>query len=124
MAENRKPRRGPGGPFQPGQSGNPGGRPANTAKYVRALMRKVSPETFASKVNALIESGDAGMLRWFGDKVLPSKLEVTGAEGEALVPQVLRFEAPAESAKAIATLLDRMGALDVPEERPAGEPVQ
>jgi hypothetical protein len=44
MAENSTPsgkkRRGPGRPFQAGQSGNPGGRPKGIAERVKALVGK------------------------------------------------------------------------------------
>lgn len=52
MAESSAPvrRRGAGRPFQPGQSGNPGGQPKGVAE-LRALARAHSPEAIGALVS-------------------------------------------------------------------------
>lgn len=57
MAENSiksvKPvKRGPGRPFQPGQSGNPGGRPKESGE-IRDLARQYSEEALQTLVNIM-----------------------------------------------------------------------
>jgi hypothetical protein len=64
MAENSEEtaKRGPGRPFQPGQSGNPGGRPKGLREW-RELCRDASPDALQVVVD-LLAKGDLTAARF------------------------------------------------------------
>ncbi len=84
MAENSsptaKPKRGPGRPFEPGQSGNPGGRPRGLASAVRETLKTATRDgedpafvlarffaaVVADPTNKLEHRMEAG--RWLSDR--------------------------------------------------------
>jgi hypothetical protein len=88
--------RGPGRPFKKGQSGNPGGRPKNIIREIREKYGK-DVDSIVEVVrdlarNPMVEPRDrvaAAKLfleRLLGRPVTP--MELTGAEGEPLVPKM------------------------------------
>lgn len=57
-------------PFQPGKSGNPGGRPAHQTKYLKALVRIVKQDDWKDIVKKAIEQakrGDKSARQWLSD---------------------------------------------------------
>ena len=61
MAENSAKaarKNGPGRPFQPGQSGNPGGRPP--ALLSRAILKKLTPERADKIAEELLKKAEEG----------------------------------------------------------------
>jgi hypothetical protein len=58
--EKKKRGRGRGRPFPPGQSGNPGGRPASWAEF-RAMCRERSAAAIEALMSAIDEGGPAGV---------------------------------------------------------------
>lgn len=108
MAENNEQsaskRRGPGRPFKPGQTGNPGGRPKGLAAMVREVVGEDGQQLV--KAMAVIAVGTAAQVRtFFGEHVkrtardrmqavefladrgfgkAPQEVSVTGADGGAV----------------------------------------
>lgn len=56
-------KRGPGRPFQPGQSGNPGGRVANQLSVAEVLRRKLSPDERADMLIELAQQAEDERVR-------------------------------------------------------------
>jgi Family of unknown function (DUF5681) len=81
MAENtaeKQRRRGPGRPFQSGESGNPAGRPKgarNRATMVAELLLDNEAEALTRKAIEQALSGDGAALRLCIDRILPPRKE-------------------------------------------------
>ena len=60
-----------GGKFKPGQSGNPGGRPADSPEVAKAkeLLRKLCPKA-AEVVERCLKSKKFGEQRWAAETIL------------------------------------------------------
>lgn len=65
-------------PWQPGQSGNPDGRPKSSKIWKDAIIRAIKRreqddpqalEKLADKLIAQVEAGDVGAIKEFGDRV-------------------------------------------------------
>lgn len=73
-AGNKQPSRGPGQPFRPGQSGNPGGRRAGTLNRVSVLVQRLMDDDAEAVILALIEAakgGDVGAIKLVLERVAP-----------------------------------------------------
>lgn len=85
-------RRGPGKPFQPGQSGNPGGRPKELAD-IKALAREHTTSAIerlafwlaSDNPKASVSAATALLDRGWGR---PAQA-ITGEDGKPLLPKVL-----------------------------------
>jgi hypothetical protein len=65
MAENtaaKQPRRGPGRRFEPGQSGNPAGKPKGCRNRAGILLEAISDADLAAIVTKLVTQAKAGDL--------------------------------------------------------------
>ena len=77
MAENStRKQRGPGKPFQPGQSGNPAGKPRgaknHATRMVQALLDSRGQEIAEKAINLAL-AGDGPVLRAILDRLCPAK---------------------------------------------------
>lgn len=92
---NLSPRRGKGRPFEPGKSGNPGGRPREVAE-IRELARKHGPEAI-KKLVALMYEADSDAVRVRAAEALLNRgygmptQAITGEDGVPLVINVVKF---------------------------------
>jgi hypothetical protein len=79
MAENtatKQPRRGPGRPFKPGQSGNPAGKPPGTRHRATMLAERLLDGEAEAMVRTAMEKakqGDMIALRLCLDRILPPR---------------------------------------------------
>ena len=73
MAANSKKtatrRRGPGRPFAPGESGNPGGRPKKDRQLTAALETIVDKTELAEKLWGLAKGGDLSAIKYIYDRL-------------------------------------------------------
>lgn len=78
MAENaeRKQRRGRGRPFEPGQSGNPAGKPRGSRHATTMLAEKLMSDDVEGVVKAVVEAakgGDMTAARIVMDRIAPAR---------------------------------------------------
>ena len=79
--------------WQPGQSGNPAGRPkkAHEVAYLETFRRVITPdkwEAIISRAYRDAEKGDAAARKWLSDYLIGPPIErkeITGADGAAIV---------------------------------------
>ncbi len=76
--------RGPGRPFKPGQSGNPGGRPKGTSvtAVLRELLDQAGPDSVAAPLLELAQGGDIQAIKVLLDRTegkVKEQLEHSGA---------------------------------------------
>lgn len=91
-----KPRRGPGKPFEPGQSGNPGGKSAEREELRRWLREEFGRKAIEGIATmAGLVPGKAGArgrvrldaYRWLGDQAIGKAIQgLSGPDGEPLNP--------------------------------------
>jgi hypothetical protein len=65
-----------GRPFEPGQSGNVNGRPRGSRNQRTLILEAVlddAGEKVVRKIVQLALKGDAGLLKWIGDRLLPAR---------------------------------------------------
>ncbi|WP_133767876.1 DUF5681 domain-containing protein [Enterovirga rhinocerotis] len=104
MAENaeRKQRRGRGRPFEPGQSGNPTGKPRGARHATTILAEKIMSEDVEGVVKAVVEAakdGDMTAARIIMDRIAPVR---RGAITAVTLPTI---ESPADLTKATSAIL-------------------
>jgi Family of unknown function (DUF5681) len=91
-----------GRPFQPGQSGNPGGRPKGsrnkTTLAIEALLDDEA-ETITRKVIELAKAGDSFALRLLFDRLLPPP------RGRPVAFDLVKIESVADAKNAASTVL-------------------
>lgn len=68
-ASSEKKRRGPGRPFRPGQSGNPGGRP-KMSDDVREMLKAATPKAVKLLVSVMDDDGQKAALRMDAAKTI------------------------------------------------------
>ncbi len=100
MAQNStktaKKRRGPGRPFLPGQSGNPGGRPKGFAEYVRSRVGEIGEKLVDGAMVLAFGSSDERR-KFFGEPVRVSAKDRADAlqyltdRGFGKAPQVVEL---------------------------------
>ena len=66
---SEKKRRGPGRPFKPGQSGNPGGRP-KMSEDVREMLKAATPKAVKLLVSVMDDDGQKAALRMDAAKTI------------------------------------------------------
>ena len=66
---SEKKRRGPGRPFKPGQSGNPGGRP-KMSEDVREMLKAATPKAVRLLVSVMDDDGQKTALRMDAAKTI------------------------------------------------------
>ena len=105
MAENQAPlakRRGPGKPFQPGKSGNPGGKPKGMIEY-RDLCREWGPAIIAEMARIALKgktetvrvrAGEILLDRGFGRPASVIEGSFSGADGKEIVGIQVSFVVP------------------------------
>jgi hypothetical protein len=116
MAENaaqEQPRRGPGRPFQPGQSGNPNGKPRGLRNRATVLLDAISDGDLTAIVSTVVEKAKAGDLiaaRLILDRVAPAP------KGRALaldVPAIGEWDGSATVLTAYRRIIEAVRAGDV-----------
>ena len=87
-----------GGPWQPGQSGNPGGRPKGYIPFATVLRRQLAKtdrrdktqlEKVADKVIQMALKGDMDAVRWIADRTdgkVAQQMNVTSEQTVHVVP--------------------------------------
>ena len=96
--ETAKPKRkrGPGKPFEKGQSGNPGGRPKDAfkiAEYARQFSTEAIDKIVAvmrdpnADVRAVIAAAVAILDRGIGKPMQPTEQQLLGADGKPISPE-------------------------------------
>lgn len=95
-SEPRRRRRGPGRPFVPGQSGNPGGKTPLTdaVRQAQAMLREATPQAVAKMVELMASDDEKiahASAKVIIDKAVPDKLdgEAGAAAAAALVSLVV-----------------------------------
>jgi hypothetical protein len=108
MAENsarKQRRRGPGRPFEPGQSGNPAGKPKGTRHRVTLLADQLldgAAEAIVQKVIEKAKQGDMTALRLCLDRVVPPRRE------RAVYFRLPELRSPGDAAGAMGAIVEAM----------------
>jgi hypothetical protein len=100
MAENSGPNQ--GGRFQPGQSGNPAGKPKGARHKTTLLAEKLMQDDAEAVVKAVIASakgGDMTAARIVLDRIAPARRD------SPVTIALPKFESAADAAKAMAAIL-------------------
>jgi len=101
--------RGPGRPFVPGQSGNPGGRPKGLAGTIRAQTQDGETlvlfmlRVFRGEVDGVRLRDQLEAATWLADRGFGKPhqaMELSGKDGEALIPLAAVQAAMAEAQRA------------------------
>ena len=79
-------------PWEPGQSGNPRGRPKKENCITDLLKQKLPPDEFAQIVADHVRKGNESIIKHVYDRIegkVPDKHELTGEDGKDLSIEVV-----------------------------------
>ncbi len=72
--------------FQPGQSGNPGGRPKGQSELMELLRQKIPHERLVGALDKLVKAGDPKTIQYVMDRHLGRPAQAITVSGDAERP--------------------------------------
>jgi hypothetical protein len=83
-------------PFTKGKSGNPGGRPAHQAKYLKSLVRLVKSDDWRKIVEKAImqaKNGDKTARQWLADYIVGKPIQAMDVTSNGETIHAVGFDA-------------------------------